>query len=81
MQVPLLPSSSLLDTCGAAASHTRAIVDLVVKRAHCGVCGACTGLLIASLSAEGKEIADVNMVVQVTRDGDEFIRTVYSPLE
>ncbi len=40
-----------------------------------------TGLLIASLSSDGREVVDVNMVVQVTRDGDEFTRVIYSPLE
>ena len=40
-----------------------------------------SGLLIASLTSAGREVVDVNMVVQVAREGDVFIRTIYNPLE
>lgn len=44
------------------------------------------GLLIASLSGESSsgdrvEIIDVNLVVQVSKDGDDFVRCVFNPLE
>lgn len=39
------------------------------------------GLLTASLTSDGTEVMDLNMVVQVTKEGDEFVRTVYNPLE
>lgn len=39
------------------------------------------GLLIATLISEGREIIDIKMVVQVSQDGESFIRVIYNPLE
>jgi hypothetical protein len=39
-----------------------------------------TGLLMAVFVAEGEEVASVNMVVNVTKVGDNFIREILNPL-
>jgi hypothetical protein len=40
------------------------------------------GLLTCTLkNAGGDDIADLNMVVQVTEEGGSLIRTVYNPLD
>ncbi len=39
------------------------------------------GLLSASLTSGGRDVVDVNMVVQVQEDRGVFVRTVFNPLE
>ena len=39
------------------------------------------GILSASLRSRDVDVIDVNMVVQVARKGDEFMRAIFNPLE
>ena len=39
------------------------------------------GLLIASLVCDGRELMDLNMVVQVQQQGGELFRMIYNPLD
>ena len=39
------------------------------------------GLLIATLCSGGREVMDLNMVVQVQQTGSDFVRLIYNPLE
>lgn len=39
------------------------------------------GLLIAEMRIDGREIAAVNLVVNVRKQGDKIVREILSPLE
>ena len=39
------------------------------------------GLLIATLCSDGREVMDLNMVVQVQQIGSDYVRLIYNPLE
>ena len=39
------------------------------------------GLLIATLVSQGEEVIDIKLVVQVTKNGDDFVRIIFNPLD
>lgn len=57
--------------------HADAIDISGIKRSRL----ANAGLLIAALQSGGEEVAKVNMVVQVTKEGDSYKRCIFNPLE
>lgn len=39
------------------------------------------GLLICTLKCDNEDVIDVNIVIQVSKEGDDYIRCIYNPLE
>ena len=66
------------------APHCRSVCACARSGGRVGdvlAAAAVPGILTASLRSDGTDVADVNMVVQVAREGGELVRTIYNPLE